>query len=155
MRGLCHRKWLAAILRPSTNDHVLLKLLNSRTRVHRQSISSQSDTQSTIKFAIDPYNHTEGHWLERDVLQKRARHVQFDFPALCEKVLECCSGSNTIIDCEKREGAFNRVFIFTMDNKRKAVARIPNRVAGPPRLTTNSEVATMRLGEFIDRCNAP
>ncbi|KAI7028389.1 hypothetical protein KC355_g1 [Hortaea werneckii] len=41
------------------------------------------------------------------------------------------------------EGGFNKAFLFTMDNGERIVARIPTRIAGPRRLTTNSEVATM------------
>ncbi|KAI7210387.1 hypothetical protein KC333_g8259 [Hortaea werneckii] len=41
------------------------------------------------------------------------------------------------------EGGFNKAFLFTMDNGERIVARIPTSIAGPRRLTTNSEVATM------------
>lgn len=92
---------------------------------------------------LDPYNYTSGRWLNRDQLQRDARFVEFNFSALCKKVLQLCPGAHKITSCEKKEGGFNRVFIFTMNNGGRVVARVPFRIAGPERLTTHSEVATM------------
>ncbi|KAJ5576504.1 hypothetical protein N7535_003430 [Penicillium sp. DV-2018c] len=91
----------------------------------------------------DPYSYTDGRWLKRDELQRNSRQVMFDFSALCERVVYICPGATKIVKYEKREGGFNRVFLLTMDNGPCVVARIPTGIAGPPRLTTNSEVATM------------
>ncbi|KAJ5709857.1 hypothetical protein N7493_009449, partial [Penicillium malachiteum] len=44
----------------------------------------------------------------------------------------------------KKEGGFNRVFIFTMDDGLRVVARLPFTFAGPAKLTTAFEVATMQ-----------
>ena len=67
----------------------------------------------------------------------------FDFSALCKRAIHICPGATRIVNCEKREGGFNRVFLLTMDNGPCIIARVPKGIAGPPRLTTNSEVATM------------
>lgn len=67
----------------------------------------------------------------------------FDFSVLCERAIYTCPGATSVVKYEKREGGFNRVFLLTMDNGPCVVARIPTGIAGPPRLTTNSEVATM------------
>lgn len=45
--------------------------------------------------------------------------------------------------CEKKEGGFNRVFVFSLDNGERLVARIPFSIAGPGSYTVSSEVATM------------
>ena len=71
------------------------------------------------------------------------RYIHFDFNALQEKVLALCQGAQYIASCEKKEGGYNRVFIFRTDNNERIVARLPFALAGPPRLTTNSEVATI------------
>jgi hypothetical protein len=92
---------------------------------------------------IDPYSYTGGRWLNRDSLERTSRHVKFDFSALCERAIRVCPDATRIIKYEKREGGFNRVFLLTMDNGTCVVARIPTSISGPPRLTTNSEVATM------------
>lgn len=40
-------------------------------------------------------------------------------------------------------GAYNRVFLLTMDTGAEVIAKLPFPNSGPPRLTTASEVATM------------
>lgn len=67
----------------------------------------------------------------------------FNFSALCERAAHVCPGASKVVKIEKREGGFNTVFLLTMDNGPCVVARVPTSIAGPPRLTTNSEVATM------------
>lgn len=57
-------------------------------------------------------------------------------------------GADKVNGCEKLEGGSNRVFIFTLDNGKRLVARLPFPNAGPPTLTTGSEVATMKYREF-------
>jgi hypothetical protein len=97
----------------------------------------------------DPLVFTSGHWLHRDAQQRDARTLDFDFNALCKKVVELCPGSRQVDTFEKAESGFNRVFLFLMDNGTRIVARIPFRIAGPAGLTTNSEVATMAYSEFF------
>jgi hypothetical protein len=87
--------------------------------------------------------YTSGRWLNRDELERNSRRIVFDFSALRDRAISLCPGATKIVKCEKREGGFNRVFLFTMDTGSCAVARLPTGIAGPPRLTTNSEVATM------------
>ncbi|KAJ5259346.1 hypothetical protein N7478_012327 [Penicillium angulare] len=43
------------------------------------------------------------------------------------------------------EGGFNKIFILRVKNGREVIARIPTPIAGPPRYTTASEVATMNF----------
>lgn len=93
--------------------------------------------------ATDPYVYTSGRWLNNDKLQREARYVKFDFDALCAKAVKTCAGATKVVRHEKKEGGFNRVFVLCLDNGARVVARVPYRIAGPPRLTTNSEVATM------------
>ena len=98
--------------------------------------------------ALDPHTYTSGQWLRHDKLKRDARYIKFDFDELCKKVIELCNGAASIRSYEKKEGGFNRVFIFTCDNGERIVARLPTRVAGPPRLTISSEVATIKHREF-------
>lgn len=104
--------------------------------------------------ATDPYLYTTGRWLNRDELQREARYRKFDFPALCKKVVNTCSGATKVIRYEKKEGGFNRVFILYLDNGERVVARVPFRIAGPRGLSTNSEVAIMAYGtmESVLKC---
>ncbi|QVM11227.1 hypothetical protein D8B26_005880 [Coccidioides posadasii str. Silveira] len=91
----------------------------------------------------DPCSYTAGRFLHQDELQRNARHVQFSFSTLCEVAIGLCQGASRVTSYEKKEGGYNRVFVLTFDNGERLVARIPTRVAGAPRLTTNSEVATI------------
>ncbi len=73
----------------------------------------------------------------------KSRHIQFNFPALLELALKAALGAKSILNYEKLEGGLNRAFILHLDNGSKVVTRIPFRHAGPQRLATNSEVATL------------
>ena len=99
-----------------------------------------------VTAATDPYSYTTGRWLNHDELQREARYVKFDFPALCAKAVNVSAGATKVIRYEKKEGGFNRVFVLCLDNGARVIARVPYRIAGPRRLTTNSEVATMAYG---------
>ncbi|KAL4980117.1 hypothetical protein BDW66DRAFT_125664 [Aspergillus desertorum] len=81
-----------------------------------------------LEMEVKPYTYTSGRC----------------FVALCQKVIELCPEANHIKACRKIEGGFNRVFIFTLDNEKAIVARLPFRLAGPAKLTTLSEAATIR-----------
>ncbi|KAI9669662.1 MAG: hypothetical protein M1831_007358 [Alyxoria varia] len=52
--------------------------------------------------------------------------------------------ATSIESYDKKEGGFNRVFVFVLDNGKRIVAKLPFSLAGPPRLITNSEVATVK-----------
>ncbi|KAI4253773.1 MAG: hypothetical protein L6R42_007457 [Xanthoria sp. 1 TBL-2021] len=91
----------------------------------------------------NPYTYTSGHWLHRDREQRDARYIGFDFDQLRKKVIGLYRNANKVTSCHKHEGGFNRVFVFTLDHTQRVVARLPTHVAGPPELTTNSEVATI------------
>ncbi|KAL8786282.1 MAG: hypothetical protein Q9213_002877 [Squamulea squamosa] len=93
--------------------------------------------------APDPNAYTSGRWLRRDKEEREARHINLNFESLQKRVLELGDGAKYIQSYEKKEGGFNKAFIFSFDNDKKLVARLPTRVAGPSKLTTNSEVATI------------
>lgn len=92
---------------------------------------------------MDPYSYTTGRWLNDDHLHREARYVEFDFAALCAKAVNVCTGATKVARYEKKEGGFNKAFLLWLDNGACVVARVPYRIAGPRRLITNSEVATM------------
>ncbi|GAQ38341.1 phosphotransferase enzyme family protein [Aspergillus niger] len=96
-----------------------------------------------VLLDIDPHNYTSGRWLRNDDEERASRYIQFDFDALCRKVLALSPGASTITGGQKLEGGFNRVFIFELDNDKRVVARLPFSLAGPAQLTTSSEIATI------------
>ena len=99
--------------------------------------------------ADDPYAYTSGHWLRNDEKQRSLRHVTFDFEALCNQAVKACPGASRVVKLEKEEGGFNRVFVLSLDSGEKVIAKIPFAIAGPRRLTTGSEVATMRYCMYL------
>ena len=62
---------------------------------------------------------------------------------LCKRIVELCPGAVSIASYEKKEGGFNKVFIFTTDNGKRIVTRLSTRISDPPRLSIDSEVATI------------
>ncbi|PKY06081.1 hypothetical protein P168DRAFT_296345 [Aspergillus campestris IBT 28561] len=120
-----------------------------------RAISTTNPTYTGTGTKIDPHAYTSGRWLRRDRQEIASRYIPFDFDALCQKVVGLCPGAGAISACRKLEGGFNRVFIFTLDNGKKIVARLPFRLAGPARLTTLSEVATIRYLQEKTRIPIP
>jgi len=51
--------------------------------------------------------------------------------ALLNQAVMVCPGAMKVVDYEKKEGGFNKVFIVSMDNNTEVVARLPTRLAGP------------------------
>jgi hypothetical protein len=99
------------------------------------------------------HHYTRGRWLIEDSLERKARYVSFNLAELCAVVITNCSGAERITALERKEGSNARVLIFSLDNGRRVVAKLPTSVAGPKRLTTNSEVATIEYSTFRSYCN--
>lgn len=57
--------------------------------------------------------------------------------------ISLCGDASKIISYEKKEGGYNRNFILIMDTGKRVIAKGPTPIAGPPKLTVNSEVATV------------
>ncbi|KAF7944453.1 hypothetical protein EAE96_010845 [Botrytis aclada] len=121
----------------------LLSHADFRRSVSSLSSSTKPHIQAPSKDPLFPFLYTSGRWLHRDNEQRALRRVDFHFQELCNKVLSLCPEASHILNYEKKEGGFNRVLIFLLDNGKRVVARLPTRVAGPSALTTNSEVATI------------
>ncbi|KAL4794562.1 hypothetical protein BDV19DRAFT_399356 [Aspergillus venezuelensis] len=110
---------------------------------NKTSAVPQGSPHGNLAPADDPYLYTSGRWLNHDELERSACYMKFNFPALCDKAISLCPGATKVVKYEKKEGGFNRVFILMMDTGLSVVARLATAIAGPPQLTTNSEVATM------------
>lgn len=105
-----------------------------------------------IHVAPDPRIYSNGRWLRWDKLERESRYIEFSFAALWQRAVELCPGAMSIASYEKKEGGYNKVFIFTMNNASRIVARLPTRISGPARLTTSSEVATIKFCESRVLC---
>lgn len=116
-------------------------------RYHGVQATSNPD-ETIAQRDSDPHEYTSGRWLHRNNDQTKARYIEFDYDALCRKAVEQCPGSQSVAECKKIEGGFNRVFLFTMDDEQTLIARLPFSVAGPPRYVILSEVATIAYSKF-------
>lgn len=116
-------------------------------RTKRAAFSSSSIM--SFQYDSDPYEYTSGCWLRADAAQRDARRVRFDFATLCQKAINSSPSAKKILQGVKVEGNFNRAFILHLDNGSRVVARIPFSVAGPSRLVTNSEVATIAYSKGV------
>lgn len=143
------------LTRLSKRPTIRLYCRKLQRRTYSSTSISESPTVPSFDFGFDPHEYTNGRWLRADTAQRDARRVKFDFPALCQKAISSTPGATGILDCSKEEGNFNSAFIMRLDNGTKVVARVPFSAAGPPRLVTNSEVATMAYRRlynlFLDR----
>jgi hypothetical protein len=75
--------------------------------------------------------------------QMSRRHVNFDMNELT-KTAAASVGARECVSVEKcPDGLYNKAFIFTMDDGRQVIGKIPNPNAGIPHFTTASEVATL------------
>ncbi|KZT64089.1 hypothetical protein DAEQUDRAFT_770014 [Daedalea quercina L-15889] len=99
------------------------------------------------------YCWTKGTWLYNSEQQFAARRIRFDVDALIRKCVEAGNAASCISFKKFAEGNSNRLFVARLDNGREVVARLPFSVAGPARLTTASEVATMEFARA--RMNTP
>jgi hypothetical protein len=96
----------------------------------------------------DKYVFSYCRFLRRDRWERSVRWINFDFDALCKIAIREVPGATSITKWEKREGGFNRVFIFYTNIGKAVVAKLPFSRAGPARFTTHSEVATMMYRTF-------
>jgi len=151
MLKLIHRSYLTSLSTSVTRRTISTTAITQNAQ-HRETSNSPTvnlpvlhpaSRSNTEPIEFNPFSYTSGRWLKHDKLQRKARHIEFDFSALCKKAIQACPGATRIAKQEKKEGSYNRAFLLHIDNGARVVARVPFRVAGPRRLTTNSEVATM------------
>jgi hypothetical protein len=109
----------------------------------------EEGVQACDTDVLRPNEYTAGRWLKQDKLQHNARHLDFDFAALSAKAVALCLKARSVSACTKLEGGFNKAFLYTMDSGERIVARVPTHIAGPRRLTTNSEVATIAYSKRV------
>lgn len=102
-------------------------------------------------FAEDSHNffrYTSGRWVWDEEDQLRERYREFNVSELQRVAMESVSASSCVNTEKVGEGSYNKSFRLTMNDGNMVIARIPNPNAGPPGLTTASEVATM---DFVSK----
>ncbi|KAF2127779.1 hypothetical protein P153DRAFT_55435 [Dothidotthia symphoricarpi CBS 119687] len=93
--------------------------------------------------------YTSGRWLWNEREQLEARYRRFDVPSLQQAACQAV-GADKCVSIEKiGEGNYNKAYRLEMEDGQKVIAKVPHPNAGPPVLTTTSEVATMEFARTI------
>lgn len=93
----------------------------------------------------DFFNYTSGRWIYNEKQQLEARHIHFSVDSLKKTAAKALGVPDTFDMIKLREGLFNRAFLLSNEEGMEVIARLPTSLAGPKRLTTASEVATLKL----------
>ncbi|KZF25507.1 kinase-like protein [Xylona heveae TC161] len=117
---------------------------------HEHPMPSQVPTETSSLF-----RYTSGRWLWNERAQLESRYRPFD--VLCLQQAACRAvGATECISLEKiGEGNYNKAYRLVMEDGQKVIAKIPHPNAGPPMLTTASEVATMEFARTVLDLPAP
>lgn len=137
-RQLCSRDFLRAVpslLPPFCRRHT--SSTPNRPRMSTRAFDPVVETN-------DLFRYTSGRWLVGDRIQQQLRYVKFNLDYLCRLAASQFSDATKCVHV-KLEGNFNKTLLLTMDDGNEAIAKIPCPNAGPPSLTTASEVATLKF----------
>ncbi|KAJ5584255.1 Aminoglycoside phosphotransferase [Penicillium hispanicum] len=96
----------------------------------------------------DIFKYTNGHFLVDEERQFSRRYVRFDLDALCDIAAGAGGTPSHVTAIEKMEGGFSKALLMQKANGTGVIAKIPCRIAGPPSLTTTTEVAVL---EYVRR----
>lgn len=92
------------------------------------------------------FRYTSGRWIWDEEKHLSEHYRKFNVTEL-QKVAAKSILAESCVELEKlAEGAHNKVFKMIMNDGRAVIASVPHPNAGPPVLTTASEVATL---EFV------
>ena len=107
-------------------------------------MSSHTKTDTNPLFC-----YTSGRWLWNEHQQLKLRYRHFDVPSL-QQAARLATGAQKCTSIKKiGEGNYNKAYRLEMEDGRGVIAKIPHPNAGPPVLTTASEVATMEFARAI------
>ncbi|KZT25834.1 phosphotransferase family protein [Neolentinus lepideus HHB14362 ss-1] len=91
------------------------------------------------------YRYTSGRWIHDEPKQLALRYCRFNVNGLKHVAASAGNARNVTRMVKLAEGAYNKVFLISLDNSKDIIARIKTPHAGPPHLVTASEVATIQF----------
>ncbi|KAI9455496.1 kinase-like domain-containing protein [Boletus coccyginus] len=119
-----------------------LRIFRVKRRDAHSSDSARAAQAKDSKYG-QFFQYTSGRWIYNEREQMRIRYTTFNVDAL-ERIAATAAGAERCVQMVKiAEGSFNKLFLLTLDNDIKLIAKIPCPVVVPRRLCTASEVATM------------
>ncbi|KAM5464266.1 hypothetical protein MauCBS54593_007085 [Microsporum audouinii] len=98
---------------------------------------------STMISERDLFAYTSGRYLYNEEIRLAERYIEFDVDALKRIAAKAVDRNSATSIRKLAEGGFNRVFLLTMNDGFEVIVKIPYLLAVPPKLTTESEVATL------------
>ncbi|EMF10266.1 kinase-like protein [Sphaerulina musiva SO2202] len=99
---------------------------------------------------MDPvFNYTSGRWLWNEEAQLAARSISFNVEALKQTACRALHAESCTSLEKIGEGGFNKALRLKMDDGRTIIAKVPHPNAGPAKLTTSSEAATMEYARSV------
>ncbi|CAN9468956.1 unnamed protein product [Alternaria alternata] len=93
--------------------------------------------------------YTNGRWLWNEREQLEARYRRFDVSSLKQAACQAVGAHKCISFNKIGEGNYNKAYRLEIDDGQMIIAKVPHPNAGPPKLTTASEVATMEFARTI------
>ncbi|PGH28063.1 hypothetical protein AJ80_00319 [Polytolypa hystricis UAMH7299] len=118
------------------------------TRFHRKPSGSLRNIAMTCRgnpiSEDELYKYTNGHFLINEQHQCQQRYVKFDISQLCGVAAVAGDSEAPIIAIEKMEGGFCKALLMKKSDGTEVVAKIPSKLAGPPKYSTTPEVATLK-----------
>lgn len=98
--------------------------------------TNASNTESSL------FHYTSGRWLWHETTELKKRYQPFNVEKLKE-VSAAAAGAESCAHIAKiAEGAYNKVFLLTMNNNTQSIAKVPNPFAAQ-KFAISSEVATL------------
>ncbi|KIY65649.1 kinase-like protein [Cylindrobasidium torrendii FP15055 ss-10] len=93
----------------------------------------------------DFFNYTSGRWVYNEPLRQRERRLVFDVDGLLRLAAESVNQrpSDVVSISKLAEGGFNRVFLITLGDNQRIIARIPYPLTVPKYYAVASEAATI------------
>ena len=125
-------------------------------RYARGILSKQGEHEITYREESDWNLHdeffqfTRGCFVIDEKEQLSKRHVRFNMDELAQEAAKAVDAKYCIKVEKCADGMFNKAYIFTHDNDKQVIGKVPNPNAGIPHYTTASEVATL---DFVRYAN--
>ncbi|EAS33646.3 uncharacterized protein CIMG_04670 [Coccidioides immitis RS] len=89
------------------------------------------------------FAYTSGRYLYNEKHRMAERYVEFNIDALRKVAAQSVNRESVAHMRKLAEGGFNRVLLLTMNDGLEVIVKIPYSIAGPKKLATESEVATL------------
>ena len=73
--------------------------------------------------------------------------MKFNIQQLCDVAAAVGGSKSPVVTMEKMEGGFCKALLMKKADGTEVVAKMPSKLAGPPKHSTASEVATLKYGK--------